>query len=126
MLPSTITLGTCIRFVGIASLIVLIVVYVQFQARDVILGPTITLNGTYTPVQHERTVALEGLTHNIVKLTLNGREIHTTIHGEFSQSIVLEKGYTIIELHAEDRFGRTTSLRRAFVYVPLATETGGV
>jgi hypothetical protein len=116
----TITLGSCLRLIGIGTLVVLMVVYVRFQARNVISGPSITLDGTYTPLQHERRITLEGATHNIVKLTLNGKEIHTDEAGIFTHPLVLEDGYTIIELNAQDRFGRTTTITRKYVYEPLS------
>ncbi len=119
-LPS-ITLGILLRFIGIVTLIVLIFVYVQFQARNILLGPTISLTDSYETVQHERTIVLQGIAHNIVKLTLNGRAIHTTEQGDFTQTLVLENGYTIMELTAQDRFGRVTSLKREFVFVPQST-----
>jgi len=111
------TLGSCIKFTGIALLLIAIVFYIHFQARNLILGPTITLSGSYEPVQHERIIMLTGTARNIVKLTLNGREIHTDEQGAFTQPLVLENGYTVASLNARDRFGRTTSLTREYVYV---------
>ena len=116
-----VTLGSILRFIAVVLLIVLILVYVQFQARNILLGPTISLNDSYEAIQHERMITLQGMARNIVKLTLNGREIHTTEQGDFTQILVLENGYTIIELTAQDRFGRVTSLRREYVFVPQST-----
>ena len=116
---NNITLGTCLRFLGIGILVSLIVWYVHFQARNLIEGPLITLEDTHGVLHHEKTIPLVGKTHNIVKLTLNGKEIHTNEEGAFTQTLVLEDGYTIMTLHAQDRFGRTTSLTREYVYRPL-------
>lgn len=116
-----ITLGTLIQVIGILVCIALIVTYVQFQARNILLGPTLTLTDNYEVVQHTETVTLSGTAENIVKLELNGREIHTNEMGDFTETLVLQEGYTIIELSAQDRFGRTTSLTREYVYVPLST-----
>ncbi|MCF7815490.1 MAG: hypothetical protein K9M10_00200 [Candidatus Pacebacteria bacterium] len=113
------TLGTSIRVIGGILLLVLLALYIQFQARNIILGPTISLTGEYVPIQHERSIVLSGDAHNVVKLTLNGNEIHTNQDGGFTQMLVLENGYTIMSLNAQDRFGRTTSLMRGYVYVPL-------
>ncbi len=113
-----ITLGSILRFTGVVILFGLIFLYIQFQARNILLGPIISLTESYETIQHERTIVLEGIAHNIVKLSLNGREIHTNEQGEFIQTLVLENGYTIMELTAQDRFGRVTSLRRTFVFVP--------
>ena len=106
------------RFLSVAVLAVLALVYVEFQARDILLGPTLSLEGTPQTMQHERSVALTGKARNIVKLTLNGKEIFTNERGEFTHTLILENGYTIMSLFGEDRFGRTTSLVREYVYVP--------
>ncbi len=98
----------------------LIFAYVLFQARNLLMGPSITLETAESgSIQHERTILLEGMTRNIVSLTLNGREIHTDETGVFSERLVLENGYTIMTLRAEDRYGRERTLSREFVYTPL-------
>lgn len=121
-----ITLGLGLRFIGITTLILLLMWYVQFQARNFIQGPAITLLGSYDSVQHERNTTLTGTARNIVKLTLNGKEIHTNESGEFTHTLILENGYTIIKLAAQDRFGRTTTIEREYVYAPEPGEENGV
>ena len=113
-----ITLGKALRVAGILLLVLLIIFYVQFQARNIIQGPALTLSNSLEPIQHERRITLDGTAHNVVKLTLNGKEIHTDENGAFSHTLVLENSYTIMSLNAQDRFGRTTSLTREFVYIP--------
>lgn len=120
------TLGTCLRLLGIAILGILLVWYVHFQARSFIEGPSIALNDTGDILHHERTIVLTGTTKNIVGMTLNGREIHTNENGDFSERLILEDGYTIMTLYAEDRFGRSTTLTREFVYSPETPQTDGV
>lgn len=115
---STLTLGTCLRFIGIGALILLILWYVHFQARNFLQGPLILLDDTGGVLHHEKTILLKGTTKNIVKITLNGKEIRTNEAGEFEHMLVLENGYSITTLTAEDRFGRTTSITREFVYSP--------
>lgn len=123
---SSITLGTCIKTLSIVGLIAGVAFYVQFQARNLLTGPTIHLNETQETVHHTRTLQLTGNAQNIVKLTLNGKEIHTNGNGEFMETLILEKGYTITTLEAKDRFGRTKTLTQAYVYVPETTEEYGV
>jgi len=122
MLPRnsvSVHLGTILRLAGIVLLCTFFTWYVLFQARNFINGPVITLSNDATQhVYHEQSLMLTGNAQNIVKLTLNGREIHTNKHGDFSQLLVLENGYTIMTLFAQDRFGRTTTLSREFVYSP--------
>ncbi len=112
------TLGNILRGLGVVGLIAILVVYVHFQARSFIQGPAIFLEGDYSPVQHERRLTLHGNAENIVKLRLNGKEIHTDKNGVFKEEVLLENGYTIMSFTAEDRFGRMTSIVREYVYVP--------
>ena len=115
----TLTLGAILKCVSIVVLAGLLVWYVHFQARNFLEGPTIEISDTQGVLHHERTIPLSGIAQNIVKLTLNGKEIHTNEAGSFSHTLVLEDGYTIMTLSAHDRFGRITSLTREFVYAPL-------
>lgn len=101
-----------LTFIGI----VLFVGYVLFQARFMLEGPQIFLTSQNSGVQTEALIHLEGHARNIVRMTLNGRQIYTDTSGNFNEALVLENGYTIATLQAEDRYGRTTILTQAFVY----------
>ena len=101
------------------ALAVLFVAYAYFQARNLILGPSITLTSDPAVVQHERSLSIIGSAHNITALTLNGLPIHTDEAGVFAHTLILENGYTIMTIAAEDRYGRVTSLTRSFVYKPV-------
>ena len=114
---SSITLGTVLRGLGVVLLIIVIILYVEFQARNFITGPTISLSGDYESVQYDRELTLRGKAENIVTLTLNGKEIHTDEQGNFEEVVFLEKGYSIVTLYAEDRFGRSTKAEQEYVYV---------
>ena len=106
-----------------ASIVVLgcivVLVYVVFQARFLIIGPQITLLSTPDRAQNERVVTLAGNTANISRLWLNGYQIFTDPAGAFSTDVILQNGYTITTLEAEDRYGRRTTLTREFVYAPM-------
>jgi hypothetical protein len=105
-------------FCGIGILVACIFFYSTYQARNLINGPSITLDDTHTIVQSERIIVLRGTTQNIVKLTVNGKEIHTNASGVFDHKLILEDGYSITRITAKDRFGRSISLDRTYVYVP--------
>ncbi len=114
----SITLGTILYYLGLCALSVLVIGYVLFQARNFIQGPVISLADTGSVLHHEHRIGISGNAHNIVSLTLNGKEIHTNASGDFTHTLVLPRGYTIVTLEAQDRFGRTTTLTREFVYAP--------
>lgn len=112
------TLRTILGYLSICAVIGLLVWYVAFQARFIIAGPMVNVH-TIDGVSTERTIVVEGEARNIVEINLNGRRIYTDERGYFKETLVLENGYTIATLNAKDRYGRTTSVSRSFVYTPL-------
>jgi hypothetical protein len=102
-------------FCGLALL------YILFQARFLLAGPQIVLNETTPNPQIARVVVLEGKAQNIVRMTLNGRQIFTDTTGYFNEELILENGYTIATLAAEDRYGRIETITRMFVFLPEET-----
>jgi hypothetical protein len=90
--------------------------YVMFQARFIVEGPQIAVTNVSQESPSKRIVVLEGTASNIVHMTLNGRKIYTDASGNFKEALVLENGYTIATLEAEDRYGRTQRQTREFVY----------
>lgn len=102
----------CIISVVIA---VLIVVYVLFQARHLITGPTITLLADIPPTTATSTIIVYGKAENIISLSLNGRPIFTTDDGIFKEVVTLPNGYTIVTIEAVDRYGAHTRLERNVV-----------
>lgn len=92
--------------------------YVLFQARFLITGPMIEVTSAPETRSSTRVVELSGTTHNITRLWLNDRPIFTDQSGAFNEALVLQNGYTIATLRAEDRYGRTTRVMREYVFVP--------
>lgn len=122
MTPLTLKPVSIEQFLKKAAFIVcavLFIAYAYFQARNLILGPSISLSTEPGILHEERSISIEGTAQNIKMLRLNGLEIHTDEAGVFNQTLVLENGYTIMTLEAEDRYGRTTTLTRPFVYKPV-------
>jgi hypothetical protein len=105
-------------FVGSIALLVVISVYVLFQARFMIAGPQIVLINEAPIHNNARVVKLEGTAFNITHLWLNDRPIFTDEAGHFTEALVLENGYTVATLRAKDRYGRETRVERSFVYTP--------
>jgi hypothetical protein len=89
--------------------------YALYQGRNFIEGPTISLLGEPAIMQNSHEVVLKGVARNVIILTLNGKEIHTDEAGVFEQTLTLERGYSIMRLEAEDRYGRKTAVERQFV-----------
>lgn len=107
-----------IKFWLIATLAFLVGSFVIFQARFLIMGPQIQITEAPVGPQNERQIFVIGTAYNITRLWLNDRPIYTDAQGNFKEALVLENGYTIATLRAEDRYGRTTKVTRPLVYVP--------
>jgi len=118
LILKTVSIERPLKKAFFVALVILFVAYTYFQARNLIQGPSITLTSNPEVVQHERSLRIAGSAHNITALTLNGLPIHTDEAGTFTHTLVLENGYTIMTIAAEDRYGRVTSITRPFVYKP--------
>lgn len=108
------TLRTILKIVIACVVLAIAASYVLFQGRHLIAGPVIRItedhyDGTSPSVE------LAGTADNITALTLNGRPIYTDDGGAWSETVVLPVGYTVVMLEAEDRYGRTESVERAYV-----------
>jgi len=120
MIQDQIQFRDIVRGSIVIVLLCLVVAYVLFQARFLLIGPQIALSRELPIKQNERVVTLTGSTENISRLWLNGRPIFTDPQGNFSTDVVLQNGYTVTKLEAEDRYGRRTALTREFVYAPMS------
>jgi len=114
MLPyrdSRLTIAALAVFFVIAAL------YALFEARGVLLGPTIILT---TPVSevHEPFVMIKGQAERISSLSMNGAPIPVTKDGAFAESYVLAAGYNRIGLEAKDQYGRSTQKDIEIIYTP--------
>lgn len=109
---------TVIKYCVLFVVLLLLSGYVIFQARFLIMGPQVTLIGELPRHTNERTLTLRGQASNISHLWLNDRPIYTNENGYFEEALVLENGYTVATLRAKDRYGRTVSVSRSFVYTP--------
>lgn len=122
LINNKMTFRTTLYYIGMILIICLLVGYTIFQARFIIIGPVIIMYNIPEVVQTQRLIILEGNAQNIIKITLNGRQIYTDKNGYFKEKLILENGYTISTLQVHDRFGRTSSYTHHFVYQPILME----
>lgn len=103
------------------GLTALAMVYGVFQARAFLTGPLLTVDSpvAYTTLS-TGALLVTGTAHNVSKVTLNGEPIYTDEHGTFKERLLVPNGYAIIEVAAENRFGRRTEKRLPFFGVPPA------
>lgn len=106
-----------LRYWGVVLFFLLLVGYGLFQTKNLILGPSIAIA---SPIDGAAValnpVEVKGQADRIAFLSLNGEKIFTDQDGHFSQKLLLNRGYNIIKIEAEDRFGRTIEKVLNLVY----------
>ncbi len=102
--------------------VLLTIGFVVFQGRFLITGPRIVLKDLPEGPQNSQQITITGDAYNISRLWLNDRPIYTDAKGRFEEALVLENGYTVATLRAEDRYGRTTRVSAPLVYVPASIQ----
>ncbi len=95
---------------AISILIVIIAVFTYTRVQALIAGPEIIVS---TPKDGETItealVIVTGTARRIALITLDGRQIFTDETGHFKEELLLAYGYNILELKAQDNFGRITT-----------------
>jgi hypothetical protein len=114
----TVSFRTIVLTAIASVLIVLTVLFVLFQARHLLLGPQLMVTSSPAAVVNTPQITLAGSARNISRLWLNDRQIFTDPSGNFAETVVLENGYTIVTLRAEDRYGRSELVEQSYVYTP--------
>jgi hypothetical protein len=96
------------RFLIILS-VILLVSYGLFNARNMIIGPTIEI---FSPTKDmetaENTIDIKGKAENITFISLNEKPIFVDMDGLFEEKLLLSPGSNIIEIKARDRFKNET------------------
>jgi len=118
LLKREINLRIILYYCAIIFIFLILIGYTAFQARFLLLGPTVSFQNEPESIQTQRQIYLEGTAKNIVEITLNGRQIYTDKTGYFKEALVLENGYTISTISVRDRYGRTRAYTKEFVYTP--------
>lgn len=94
---------------GFLVLLFLIGGYVLFQARNIIIGPVITLDEDYSgKVLNEPLTTIKGTARNISHISLNDNPIFIDEDGRFEEELLVSPGHSIMTIVASDRFDRTT------------------
>ncbi|MBX9906669.1 hypothetical protein K2X96_02095 [Patescibacteria group bacterium] len=109
------SLGTVLYFAIVIAVVGGVVAYGIFQARHLIEGPVITLTEEPAYAQPDAAIEIKGNAQNIISISINDRQIFTDDSGNFTETLVLPKGYTIMTLTAEDRYGRVRTVERTYV-----------
>jgi hypothetical protein len=110
------------RFVIILS-IFLLVAYGIFNARNLIIGPTIEV---FSPTENtetgENVITVNGRATNITFISINEKPIFVNKEGLFDEKLLLSPGFNNIEIKARDRFKKEI-LKIIKIYYKQSTTT---
>lgn len=102
----------------IIILLCLLAGYGIFEARPLIIGPTISLaSPADDAVATSGVVTVSGTALRAATLTLDGATLLHEENGDFSSMLALPHGTSLLTLAATDRFGRRVTATRT-VFVP--------
>ena len=91
--------------------------YGAFEVWKYATGPKIIVTSPQNGIAvSESLISIEGQAKNSKEITLNDRPIVIDETGNFKEKILLSYGYNVLELRAEDRFGKTTEQKLQIVY----------
>jgi len=95
-------------------------IYIYSRLDAFLGGPSITISVPHTisSVWQTETITVSGTALNVINLTLNRNNITVDQHNEFNELLPLLPGFNILEVQAQDRFGRTETQTRYVVYQP--------
>jgi len=110
--------SSVIKIVLVTVVVLGIIGYALFNSRLFIEGPQIFIDNPQNgaTLGDSALIKIQGRAFNIAYLRINDRQIYTDENSNFSESLLLEPGYNIIQLTAEDKFGRKISKRLELVY----------
>ncbi|MES2953699.1 MAG: hypothetical protein V4674_04045 [Patescibacteria group bacterium] len=107
------------RFTRIIVLLVAIGIAIFGATRiaTLVQGPEISIeyptDGTRI---HDQTLKVLGRAQNISSLYMNGHPVYTDSYGYFDETLLVPPGYSILEVTAKDRFGRTVTKQIRVIY----------
>lgn len=101
------------------GLLLLILLYLFFEARALFLPPAIELqNPSRDSVVGEASMVLAGHARGARKVFVNGEELPLSRRGEFSFDLPLREGLNSIEVVARNYLGRESKISRYVSYQP--------
>src|SRR3989344_5614511 len=102
---------------------VLFLAYGGFEIAKVIIGPSLVV---ITPKNfatvEDPLITLKGIVKRAAYITVNDRQIFADTNGNFSDTLLVPAGYSIIRIEVKDRFEKITAKNIAIMYVSKETK----
>lgn len=95
-------------WIGIISCITLFAIIGVFGFEKMsFVFSGVKIEATMEKQENSSLATIKGNASKAVYLSLNGREIFIEKNGDFSESIAMLPGFSIVTLNAKDKFGKT-------------------
>ena len=118
--------GFNIKWFVIVISILLLVSYGIFNARNLLIGPTIEI---FSPAKDtetgEKVIDIKGQVKNAAFISLNEKPIFVNTEGLFEEKLLLSPGSNIIEIRVRDRFKKEV-LKTLKIYYKQSTTTNEI
>lgn len=112
-----------IKIWGTITVLIVVLIYAFFNARQLIAGPEIIIRGPENGTSFESPfIEIIGYARNTAFISMNGRTIYVNENDEFKEKLLLPPGTSIIKIDARDRFERSTEVTLWYTYTGEASE----
>ncbi len=105
------------------ALVLLILVYAYFEARNILYGPQIVIDTSETITVTDEKIEVSGQVENVVEITLSGNPVFIDDTGVFTETRLLAEGVNVFVFEAKDKFGRKKEEVLQIIYTPEQTST---
>lgn len=103
-----------IKTISYVSLFLVIMIFGYEKMCFVWQG--VKIDATFEKKDNSSLALIKGKASKATYITLNGREIFIDKSGNFSESVSVLPGFSIITLHAKDKFGKMAEKKFEVVY----------
>lgn len=95
-------------WIGIGSCVLLFVIIGIFGYEKMcFVWRGVEIKATIEKQEGSSLAVIKGIAAKATRITLNGREIFIDKEGNFSESIAVLPGFSVVTLDAKDKFGKT-------------------
>lgn len=106
-----------IKIWGTLSVLIIVLLYAFFNARQLLSGPEIIINSPENGRSFDKPfIEIIGTAKNTSFISMNGRTIYVNENDEFKEKLLLPPGTSIIKIDARDRFERSTEVTLWYTY----------
>jgi hypothetical protein len=104
-------------WIGIISCLVLFSVIMIFGYEKMcFIWKGVEIKATIEQENNSPLATVSGNASKAIYLSLNGREIFIDKNGNFSESIAVLPGFSVVTLNARDKFGKTAEKKFEVIY----------